>query len=324
MPPVERAFIWNLQAVLSFVPSVRNGDAEAIHDARVATRRLRAIVPILSAADPSEVWDETHRILKTTGRSLGRARDLDVAIELLDDLERRSPAAAPGAAAMRARLRAKQLGRRRKLIKRLEALELDSLLVPSLSRIDHLHGSLNGLPWRKPGSWGRPGSGRMLRGVIGEQAHAVQEAIDHASGVYFPKRAHAVRVSLKKLRYAVELLDDREPGRRAALRTLKSTQETLGQIHDREVLNQRLKSLVSKQAMAGADALADVLTAECLALFDQYRARRPEVRAICDALLEWARPPKSTGATSRMLKVGAVALPSAAVVLLANRSHRAR
>src|SRR5688572_4818624 len=104
MPTAVQSFCSNLQLLLAHRAGIRDGDADAIHGARVATRRLRAALPILTggSARRGEGPDE---VIKTAGRALGKARDVDVAIELLDELERRSPEAAPAAATLRARLR---------------------------------------------------------------------------------------------------------------------------------------------------------------------------------------------------------------------------
>ena len=41
----------------------------------------------------------------------------------------------------------------------------------------------------------------VLRGRIARRADELTRAMDHAGGVYFPKRLHGVRVAAKKLRY---------------------------------------------------------------------------------------------------------------------------
>jgi CHAD domain-containing protein len=312
MSTVEQSFVSNLQTVVSLLPSVRHGSREAIHDARVATRRLRAALPILSIDGPEAEWDEASRILRTAGRSLGRARDLDVGLGLLEDLERRAPADAPAAAAVRVALRRDQVKRQRKLIKRLESLDFHALPLANgaarrrVSRV---------LPWRVPPSR------RAVIAAIHEGALALGAAVEHATGVYFPARAHAVRIAMKNLRYQVELLDVSEPGRRPALKVLRK--EALGQIRDREVLADRLERMRRKGRVPGGRALQQLLEAESRSLFQKYLEQREKVLAVADALIQWSTRAslRRTRISAGALTVGALALPTAAVVLLANRTR---
>src|SRR5687768_17102111 len=125
MGTIEHSFTTHLDSLLSRLPMVRDGDADAIHAARIATRRLRGILPILVGDSPSERWQELQGRFRKTGRSLGKARDVDVSLELLKEIEQRSPATAPAAAAVRSRLMPEQVRRRRRLIKRLERQKIE-------------------------------------------------------------------------------------------------------------------------------------------------------------------------------------------------------
>lgn len=309
MSPIEQSFSSNLHAVLSLIPAVREGDADAIHDARVATRRLRATLPILSGGRSSEAWDEAACALKTAGRALGKARDADVALELLREFETRAPATAATTAAVRAWLLPQHLKRRRKLIKRLETLDLGSL-----ANGVGTNGRRRLLPWRAPSLQ------RGLIAAIHERAGALREAVERASGVYFPARTHEVRVASKKLRYLVELLDETEPRRRRALKVLRQVQEKLGRIHDREMLVDRLKRMRRKEDLPESNALKQVLEAEARSLFAEYVELRDEIIELAESLQRWSAGSSPAARVRRhMLKMTAVAVPSAAVVLMAAR-----
>ena len=312
MSTVERALLSHFDTLTSRLPGVRNGDTEAIHDARVATRRLRAALPIVAVDHPSADWDGAARVVKEAGWSLGRARDLDVTTELLEHLEQRSPATAAAAAVIRARLRPEQAKRRRQLIKHLESLDLESL--SRMLEPVRAHERRRGIAWRLPASH------RFLVEAVREHAAAAREAIDRASGVYFPNRAHKLRIALKKLRYLVELFDAADPRRRGALRTLKTVQESLGQIHDREVLIDRLEEAQREEDVPESKALRMLLRGEIEDLYGQYRSLREDVSVVCDAFLASSQEDRAR-TRSRMLALTAVALPSAAV-LLAGRLQR--
>src|ERR1700674_1882218 len=66
------------------LPGVESGEIGAVHRARVASRRLREILPVLGLEQP--VVRKLGRRLRKLTRRLGSARDLDVLILLVDEL----------------------------------------------------------------------------------------------------------------------------------------------------------------------------------------------------------------------------------------------
>jgi CHAD domain-containing protein len=56
-------------------------DIEALHDMRVATRRMRSAIPIFAPYFDKRVVRKYSKDLRRTGRALGRVRDLDVFME---------------------------------------------------------------------------------------------------------------------------------------------------------------------------------------------------------------------------------------------------
>jgi CHAD domain-containing protein len=311
---VAGAILANLEGLAARLPAIREGDGEAIHDGRVATRRLRAALPLVGIRRRSEdSAGEAATSVRALGRALGRARDTDEALALVDDIERRSPGTAPAAASLRARLLPEQLRQRRRLIKTLESLDLGVL--------SHLHDAIQRgtrFPHRLKGSSIRA----RLAAVVLQRIATVREKVHHASGVYFPNRAHHARVAIKKLRYAAELIEPGEAVRKRALRSLKEAQDALGRVHDREMLLRRLMAQAEDDGVPGARDLARVLEAESRALFESYRGLRPAVAAVCDSLEEWSQRVGSRPAASRLFVVGAIALPSAALIV-AGRARRA-
>ena len=294
----------NLEDLNARLAEIRDGDHDAIHDGRVATRRLRAALPLVGSTKDSEEIAAATAIVRTLGRALGKARDTDVALALLDDIERRSPDTAPATASMRARLLPKQLRQRRRVIKTLESLDLDGL--------GRLHATL-----KRDGRTVRS----QLAAAVGAYADAATKKIDHASGVYFPNRAHYARVAIKKLRYAAELIDRAGGVRKPALRALRKAQDILGRIHDREMLLRRLRVQAKEEPLPAARALARVLEAESRVIFEEYLALRRDVTDACEHLAAWARHVDGSLRAPRLLVVGAVALPP--VIWLAVRRYAA-
>ncbi len=65
-----------------FDPVLKGKDIDAVHDMRVASRRLRAALAVFGPCLPNEAQTWRREIRRLT-RSLGMARDLDVQIEFV-------------------------------------------------------------------------------------------------------------------------------------------------------------------------------------------------------------------------------------------------
>jgi CHAD domain-containing protein len=133
-----------------------------------------------------------------------------------------------------------------------------------------------------------------LRERIGTHARSVASAVDHAGGVYFPNRAHAVRIAAKKLRYSVELAERTglwRPPR--LLRDLRRVLGTLGSLHDAQVLLDRLDDLLPRDEVDGRDRrpLQSAVRTEIADAHAAYIERRERLHAICAASARFAAPP---------------------------------
>ncbi len=73
-------------ALVSEAEGARIGeDPEHVHRMRVASRRLRAAMPIFRSCFPEKKYRKWRKEIKNITRSLGEARDLDVQIAFLED-----------------------------------------------------------------------------------------------------------------------------------------------------------------------------------------------------------------------------------------------
>jgi CHAD domain-containing protein len=84
--------------------AARGGDAESIHDLRVAIRRLSRCLRVFAPFYPSGAWKKIRRQLADLMEAAGKVRDRDIALQLLAE------AGIPAHAAIAARL----AGERRK------------------------------------------------------------------------------------------------------------------------------------------------------------------------------------------------------------------
>lgn len=299
-----------LSILVGCVPGIRDGQDEAIHEARVATRRIRETLTLAGTRLEGDQQSHVARVFKRAGVALGDARDPKVMHDLLTVLDGRFSTASAVIATLRRDAARAQQAARRGLIKEIERLDL-----PELSR------QVTGLtPGLLTLHFGHSGWRDKLRAHVAERAAAVGRSMQHASGVYFPNRSHAARLAMKRLRYALELAQETGAWRvPRAIRRLRKAQDALGQAHDREMLLGRLKALAEQDSgadRAAIESLVVFLEAEILTLYNRYLEMRSDLTAICDACERSARRRRSNG---RALLAAGAALP--ALMMLARRSY---
>src|SRR5207249_3613476 len=74
----------NLEAFTRTLHGVSAGKVRAVHRARVASRRLRELLPLLHL--DRELREKLGKRLRRVRRALGRARELDVLLMVIDEL----------------------------------------------------------------------------------------------------------------------------------------------------------------------------------------------------------------------------------------------
>lgn len=296
-------FRTQIHALRGTLPGVLDGLPASIHDARIATRRIRELLPLLGDVRRRRHIEDLQDRFKRLGRLLGRVRDADVRIGLLATLETRMPHAAPALVVLKQQREQERLHLLRKLVKKLE--RLDALrLIEMLD--EHRIVFPGGIAWgvRAARRWRRD-----VRRSVYERARAAEEAIDHATGVYFPRRVHTARIAIKKLRYAMEIAHATHVGDGSdAIRELKKAQDVLGDLHDRqELVDNLLERATDREEEASQIALLkQAIDAECHDLHSRYLSRRASLHEICRAHAIRQRHP----AVATLLSAGAVAITS--------------
>ena len=311
-PVLQSLIAFRVDELFDEMPGVRDGDAESIHRARVASRRLRELLPLTGE---SHATAEARRVVRAAGRQLGRVRDLDIMTGLLARYEDAMPSATAALAFARQEVRRQRCAAVRELVKALERLDLAHLRVLQPSRLDRV------LPFHRAGisfgAWMR-----LLRERIERRADKASAAVDHSAGLYFPNRLHRTRIALKKLRYAIEIA----AAVRAAvpahiIHDLTTMQSRLGDIHDLHVLSMQVGELAGDQAPASQLAIIrSVLGTDIARLHRRYLKRRDRMHAAIEAARRVAvRPVVRIGPLVALSAVSAVALP-AALMLAAART----
>src|SRR5262245_19077649 len=276
-PAAEYLIRQRVAALTRALPAAKDGDAKSLHQARVATRRLRAALPVFGTGRKAE---KVTRCVRRLTRVLGPARELDVSLLILDELENTHDV--PRSAIYR--LRGSIADERRRLQdhvrERLDEFDIHKVrkraIAVARKGVDKTPRDAEAV------AWARERATRRVR--------RLDAAIEHAAGLYLPDRLHDVRIAIKKLRYTLELNAGR-PRNVASLRTLKSMQDLLGRMHDLEVLIARTRSIQSSpgastlKMSADLDRLVRRLETECRQLHGHYMAARPKLVAVCDRLM---------------------------------------
>jgi CHAD domain-containing protein len=290
----------HLDRFTRMLPGLEQGDVTSLHRARVASRRLRELLPTLQMERPAAVRKVSRRLRRVTSR-LGTVRELDVLLLLIDELhvarrDRSSAVGRVGVAVARKRDEA-----RKHLFERLPIAEMRRLARKLGGVADELDAT------EESGSKAAARSWRwVVEARIARRATRLITAINDAGAMYVPDRLHAVRIAIKKLRYAVELSTE-IAGQKAdaALRALKRGQDLLGRMHDIQVLIDRVRKVQASLTPPNLtvwrelDALVGSLEDDCRRLHARYMRQRDVLGAVAQRRSEQAQPPTTRAQTRR-------------------------
>ena len=231
-------------------------DTEALHDFRVAIRRLRVTVRTYPGLHES-VTRKQRRRLRRLVRSTNPARDAEVQLAwFVERSPRFSTSERAGLGALRARLRAR---RRRVMAATREELQ---------ERFEKVERTLRRrLTTLQPDAGSREAPFRAVAAATLVQ-HATDLAgrLSEASPSADPAELHATRIAAKRLRYLLEPVQSGLPDGATLVRRLKDLQDLFGGLTDAHELE-----VVLREAGAGAAPAANLLQAEVAALLVKLR-----------------------------------------------------
>ncbi|MEE8129981.1 MAG: CHAD domain-containing protein [Vicinamibacterales bacterium] len=275
--PLCRPFERQIRLFGKQLPRAVNGEIEPLHQCRIATRRLREILPLCASEAPRGVAARARRRLRRVGRALGGVREIDVALGLVDEFTQRGVVDADAAERLHQHLRDERDERRERLLDRLSAVNTRRL-ERDLAEVARVLGMRD-----QTDVWARTLAARLRR-----RAQRVREAVSAAGALYTSDRVHRVRITAKQLRYALEFAGDSREGRtKGAVRVVKGLQEILGRLHDLEVLAGTIQDFIVP-SVDHASWNSDLkrfrleLDRECRELHSRYVARREDLLEICD------------------------------------------
>lgn len=277
----------HLKAFTRLLHKVEGGDVRAIHRARVASRRLRELVPVLQLE--SATCARLLRDLRRATRALGRVRELDVTAQLVADLEAQATGiSAAVLARVSSQLRAvREVAHARGVHKG----RLSTGLRRVAKRLERVTAGLERRGDRHHQRWRWALDARIVR-----RAEALNAAIRSAGPFYVPERLHAVRIAMKKLRYSLELGSAVRNIAYPELSLLRRGQELLGTLHDRQRLIEHFRETQAtlppgdRRLSRHLDTLIASAEDECRVLHARYVRQREGMREAC-ARLAPAAPP---------------------------------
>jgi CHAD domain-containing protein len=246
--------------------TLRDVDAEFLHDLRVAVRRTRSLQRELRRVFPPEPLARFRAEFRALQQATGAARDLDVWLEELAALTR------PDLDPLRAVLAERRARERAAMERTLRSARTRHLLEEWAAFVSALASA--------PAE-GREDGLRPIASVAGERIARVYKcltrmgaAIDDRSP---PETLHDLRKKAKELRYLLEFFARLYPEAVVGplVASLKALQDTLGRFQDREVQAALLRALsdeVAGRDGGGAALMAMGVLAERLEE-DRARAR---------------------------------------------------
>jgi CHAD domain-containing protein len=226
-----------LETLIEAMPAAQAGDVRSVHQARVATRRLREALPVLRKTLDAHALDRARHQVRRMTRALGPVRELDVSLQELEEFANRGVASGRAIAKVRQSVTQERLRRR-----------ADMLTAITPGKVDRLRRELTSVG-SGPEVGGRPAAIRDAVQRVERRAVRLREAIEAAGSLYLADRLHTVRIAAKKLRYAMEIERELKRSRvTARIRQLKTLQDLLGRMHDLHVLAELTRAVQAEVA----------------------------------------------------------------------------
>lgn len=268
-----------LDTLVEAMPAAQAGDMRSVHQARVATRRLREALPVLGGSIDDQALARARKRVRKMTRALGPVRELDVALTHVDEFAARRIVSDRAIARVRHAIVDKRMKQRREMLAAITPGKVEKLR----QRLEAIsHGPAAPEPPEAIGEAER----RQAR-----RAERLEAAIDRAGGLYLSDRLHAVRVAAKKLRYAMEIVREMKRSRATArIRQLKRLQDLLGRMHDLEILIDQTREVQTalaandRRVATELDALVRELEEECRQVHATYMRRRASILKLCRVL----------------------------------------
>ena len=225
----------------------RDDDPEAVHDFRVAVRRLRSWLQLWGDELDGVVKRRQRRRIRDLAHATGPARDLQVHLEWL----RGEETSATG----------RTLADVERAIVDLMARRPDAMdeVRGAATRFIALHVKLSRRLSTRSAELNDSEHGATFGVALAEQvesaANVFRDRLATVHGASRDEELHRARIAAKRLRYLIERAEDAVVGAPAMVRDLKQFQDLAGDAHDVHVFSKELRSIFRKFGAPGRGAL---------------------------------------------------------------------
>ncbi len=221
-------------ALAKEIEDVQEGsaDTDPVHDARVASRRLRATIPLFADCLPSKKTKKWLKRLKKVTRALGDARDTDVQLAWLRKVYGRlpDPQCKPGVSRLMLRLRQKRETLQAPLSKAMQKLSESGVLDQMEAEFTPLAGQAENVYMYTPALYQH-----SFQNISGR----LDTFLSYEEIIYQPDKVaelHQMRIAAKWLRYTMETFAPLYAEQlKPYLEAVRAVQDLLGEIHDSDV-----------------------------------------------------------------------------------------
>jgi CHAD domain-containing protein len=258
------------------------GDLEALHDFRVSVRRLRTYLEAYQPHLPKRLGKQARKELGGLISATNQGRDNEVQSRWLDrQLERKvlPKLTRQGYALVREDFWATPFDSDSEA---LDSVNRDFAAIEEQLR-QHLSQPLRTIRLTEAGTSlsFAAATGEIVRRITTKLSHrlAAIESLDQE------KRLHRTRLTAKRLRYVLEPLRLLVVGGRTAVTRLKGLQDLLGDLHDLQVLEQRVRARMKRDIAQWSRALVAAATRETqLSAVSRTGGDTDDVRALAAAI----------------------------------------
>lgn len=251
--PEHRGLSYWMKRVVEELASLPTSpDPDTVHDLRVAIRRCRSLAAVIEEADPDPAWPEMRKVARKLFRGLGALRDSQVMEEWIQKL-------GPENDPLRIQLLASLASDEKRLNESAlrVAAKFDEKEWTSLER--QLRRRVRLVPV----------GGLAAECLALERFEEAKELHNRALRTEKPKPWHALRIGLKRFRYTLEgLLPDHYA---AWSESLKRVQDLLGDVHDLDVLAEKLENAEAPGVAESAKAWQEKISQERRDRIETYR-----------------------------------------------------
>ena len=225
----------------------RRGDnPECVHQARVASRRLRAGLRMFRECFDAKRWKTWRKQIRRVTAKLGDARDKDVQIaylcDVLDALDEK--ACYPGIARLLVRLERQRERIQPEVVEAVDRLQssgvLEQMLAVSKEALSEARSQAAGVP-------SACGLAEPQRHIL-DNLDRLLSCQDSLSDPEDRERHHAMRIAAKRLRYTLEISAPVYGGQLdETVEAVKKVQTLLGEVHDCDVWAEHLRAFAAKE-----------------------------------------------------------------------------